>query len=74
MSGLGPCCCCWQISKVANFANFASATIFPTAGNLPPCWNGRSAAGNITIYRKHNKPAFGPLGDSLNDFDPPTAA
>jgi hypothetical protein len=24
--------------------------------------------GNITIYRKTNKPAFGPLGDSLDDF------
>jgi hypothetical protein len=28
----------------------------------------RSAAGNITIYRKHNKPALGPLGDSLDDL------
>jgi hypothetical protein len=26
------------------------------------------ATGNITIYRRHNKPAFGPLGDSLDDF------
>ena len=24
--------------------------------------------GNITVYRKHNKPALGPLGDSLEDF------
>jgi hypothetical protein len=24
--------------------------------------------GNILIYRKYNKPAFGPLGDSLDDF------
>jgi hypothetical protein len=25
-------------------------------------------AGAITIYRRHNKPAFGPLGDSLEDL------
>jgi hypothetical protein len=24
--------------------------------------------GNITVYRKLNKPAYGPLGDSLDDF------
>jgi hypothetical protein len=24
--------------------------------------------GNVLIYRKHNKPAYGPLGDSLDDF------
>jgi hypothetical protein len=24
--------------------------------------------GNTLIYRKHNKPAFGPVGDSLDDF------
>jgi hypothetical protein len=24
--------------------------------------------GAITVYRKHNKPALGPLGDSLDDF------
>jgi hypothetical protein len=24
--------------------------------------------GAITIYRRHNKPALGPLGDSLDDF------
>jgi hypothetical protein len=24
--------------------------------------------GNITTYRRHNKPAYGPLGDSINDF------
>ena len=24
--------------------------------------------GAITIYRKHNKPAYGPLGDSLGDL------
>ena len=23
---------------------------------------------NITVYRKHNKPALGPLGDSMEDF------
>jgi hypothetical protein len=28
----------------------------------------RSPSGSITVYRKHNKPAFGPLGDSLDDF------
>jgi hypothetical protein len=31
----------------------------------------RSAAGNTTIYRKHNKPALGPVGDSLDDLEPP---
>jgi hypothetical protein len=24
--------------------------------------------GNVTTYRKHNKPAYGPLGDSIDDF------
>jgi hypothetical protein len=24
--------------------------------------------GNITVYRKHNKPGYGPVGDSLDDF------
>ena len=24
--------------------------------------------GSITTYRRHNKPAYGPLGDSLDDF------
>ena len=28
----------------------------------------RMPSGNVTTYRKHNKPAFGPLGDSLDDF------
>jgi hypothetical protein len=26
------------------------------------------ATGSITTYRKHNKPSYGPLGDSLDDF------
>jgi hypothetical protein len=26
-------------------------------------------AGAITVYRKHNKPALGPVGDSLDDLD-----
>jgi hypothetical protein len=25
-------------------------------------------ASAVTVYRKHNKPALGPLGDSLDDF------
>jgi hypothetical protein len=28
----------------------------------------RGAVGNITIYRKHNKPALGPPGDRLDDL------
>jgi hypothetical protein len=28
----------------------------------------RSPSGSITVYRKNNKPALGPLGDSLDDF------
>jgi hypothetical protein len=24
--------------------------------------------GSVTVYRKHNKPALGPLGDSLEDL------
>jgi hypothetical protein len=28
----------------------------------------QSPTGDITIYRRHNKPALGPLGDSLDDF------
>jgi len=27
-----------------------------------------NATGSITTYRKHHKPALGPLGDSLDDF------
>jgi hypothetical protein len=27
-------------------------------------------SGAITVYRRHNKPAIGPLGDSLEDFGP----
>jgi len=27
-----------------------------------------SPASNVTVYRKNNKPALGPLGDSLDDF------
>ena len=26
------------------------------------------ATGTITTYRRHNKPALGPVGDSLDDF------
>jgi hypothetical protein len=28
----------------------------------------KSISGSITTYRKHRKPAFGPLGDTLDDF------
>jgi hypothetical protein len=28
----------------------------------------RCPSGSVTVYRKHNKPAYGPLGDSLDDF------
>jgi hypothetical protein len=28
----------------------------------------RSSSGSVTVYRKHNKPALGPLGDSTDDF------
>jgi hypothetical protein len=28
----------------------------------------KSATGMITVYRRHNKPALGPLGDSLDDL------
>ena len=27
-------------------------------------------SGSLTVYRRHNKPASGPVGDSLDDFDP----
>jgi hypothetical protein len=27
-----------------------------------------TTTGNITIYRKANKPAYGPVGNSLDDF------
>ena len=33
----------------------------------------KGATGNITVYRRHNKPALGPLGDSLEDFKMITA-
>ena len=28
----------------------------------------QTASGGILTYRKNNKPAFGPVGDSLDDF------
>jgi hypothetical protein len=31
----------------------------------------QGSTGAILIYRRHNKPALGPLGDSLDDFGPP---
>ena len=31
----------------------------------------QSSTGAITIYRRHNKPALGPVGDSLDDLKPP---
>jgi hypothetical protein len=31
----------------------------------------QGSTGATTIYRRHNKPAFGPVGDSLDDFGPP---
>jgi hypothetical protein len=31
----------------------------------------QSSTGAITIYRRHNKPALGPVGDSLDDLEPP---
>jgi hypothetical protein len=30
----------------------------------------QGASGTITVYRKDNKPALGPVGDSLRDLDP----
>jgi len=31
-------------------------------------------SGASLMYRRHNKPALGPLGDSLDDFAPAIAA
>jgi hypothetical protein len=28
----------------------------------------------ITVYRRHNKPALGPVGDGLDDLEPPGGA
>ena len=28
----------------------------------------QNPTGAITVYRRHNKPALGPVGDSLDDF------
>jgi hypothetical protein len=28
----------------------------------------RMPTGSVVTYRRHNKPAYGPLGDSLDDF------
>src|SRR5262249_2661696 len=33
----------------------------------------QSSTGAITIYRRHNKPALGPVGDSLDGLEPPGA-
>jgi hypothetical protein len=30
--------------------------------------------GSHTTYRRHNKPALGPVGDSLDDLEPPFSA
>jgi hypothetical protein len=29
----------------------------------------QNTTGAITVYRRHNKPALGPLGDSLEDLE-----
>jgi len=34
----------------------------------------QSSTGTITIYRRHNKPAVGPVGDSLDGLEPPGGA
>jgi hypothetical protein len=34
----------------------------------------QNPTGAITIYRRHNKPALGPVGDSLDDLEPPFGA
>src|SRR6516162_1738696 len=34
----------------------------------------QSSTGAITTYRRHNKPALGPVGDSLDDLEPPGGA
>jgi hypothetical protein len=39
-----------------------------TAVTLPRSWRA------ITIYRRHNKPALGPVGDSIDDLEPPGGA
>jgi hypothetical protein len=31
----------------------------------------QSSTGALTIYRRHNKPALGPVGDTLDDLKPP---
>lgn len=31
----------------------------------------QSSTGAITIYRRHNKPALGPVGDSLDELEAP---
>ena len=31
----------------------------------------QSSTGALTIYRRHNKHALGPEGDSLDDLEPP---
>jgi hypothetical protein len=33
--------------------------------------DGRITEHAITIYRRHNRPALGPVGDSLDDLKPP---
>jgi hypothetical protein len=30
-----------------------------------------SPTGAVTVYRRHNKPSLGPIGDSLDDLEPP---
>ena len=34
----------------------------------------QSSTGTITIYRRHNKPAVGPVGDCLDGLEPPWGA
>src|SRR5262249_17400634 len=54
----------------------ATGLIWHLAGNRVVALTADTAAiegrttRNVLIYRKHNKPAFGPVGDSLDDFEP----
>jgi hypothetical protein len=58
---------------VANIATLSLRGIFP--GRVVALTETTAAiqnvTGNITTYRKNNKPALGPVGDSLDDLDPP---
>jgi hypothetical protein len=56
------------MAKWMNLSRRQAGEFIPATDNMAAIQN--SVTGNVLIYRKHNKPAYGPFGDSLDDFIP----